>query len=186
MSETPSLRERNRHRTHEAIVEAAADVMRRSGQADFSMPAVAEESGVSLRTVYRYFPTRQELITELAQLVDQAQAGSLPSVDGLADWLKNAWQNLLAEEALIRAQHDGVAGAEIRRARVPLHRAVTEQLLEIERPDLAPQRRADLADIVLLMTSSTALFEFVDVLDVDVDRAARLSASVVAMMIRQA
>lgn len=184
MTEAPSLRERNRRQTHAAIVEAAGQVLRETGEADFSMPAVAVQSGVSLRTVYRYFPTRQDLIAELAELVDQAQAGPLPTLDELPTWLANAWRNLLAEEALIRAQHSGEAGIEIRRARIPLHRAVTEQLLAAERPDLTAVDRADLVEIALLVTSSTALFEFVDVLQVDVDRAAELAASVVVTMVR--
>src|SRR3954468_9860015 len=50
--------------THEAILDALVRVMAR-GVADLSMPAVARESGVSLRTVYRHFPTKRDLLAAL-------------------------------------------------------------------------------------------------------------------------
>lgn len=183
MSDTtrrPSIRETNRRRTHEQIVDAATEIVREQGHAGFSMPQVAGAAGTSLRTLYRYFPTRQDLVDALAGVADQVTVGPLPAgAGGLEPWLCAAWKNLLAEEALIRAQHVGPGGAEIRRARVPTHRAVTAAFVETERPDLSAQERDDIVDIALLVTSSTALFEFIDVLDVDSERGARLAATVV-------
>lgn len=183
--EQRSLRERNRERTTDRIVTATADLVRQQGHTGFSMPQVAEASGVALRTLYRYFPTRQALVDALATVADQTAAIGVPTgLDDLERWLTEAWRNLLAEEALIRAQHIGPSGAEIRRSRSRLHRSITMQLFETVRPDLDATARDELASLAMLLTSSTALLEFVDVLGVEVEDASRMAANAVATLVR--
>lgn len=48
--------------TRNAIVEALAAQVYEESLADFSVPKVARRAGVSTRTVYRYFPTRDDLL----------------------------------------------------------------------------------------------------------------------------
>jgi len=67
----PTLRER----VKAAILEAAAEVLAARGE-QASMSDVAAAAGVARATVYRYFPSRQVLLDELAQLaVEDAAAG---------------------------------------------------------------------------------------------------------------
>ena len=181
------VREDNRRRTTERIVEVAGDLVRSTGRADFTMPQVAAAADVGLRTLYRYFPTRDDLVGRMALLADQVQASPPPAtVDEIEPWLVRAWRNLLADGALLRAQHRSEAGLELRRRRQRHHRAATETVVDALAPALDAGRRADVVDVVLLVCSSTALFEYVDVIDVDVDRAARLSAEVVRSMLSPA
>ena len=56
-----------RQRVAEAIVAAAAGLFARAGT-NVSMADVAAEAGVARATVYRYFPTRQALLDELASV----------------------------------------------------------------------------------------------------------------------
>jgi AcrR family transcriptional regulator len=57
-----SLREQHAALTRERILSAVAELLE-SGQADdLTVPSVAAASGVSLRTVYRYYPTREKLL----------------------------------------------------------------------------------------------------------------------------
>ena len=58
----PSLRERRRQETAEQIVDAVLALMAESGVDALTMDAVADRVGVSLRTVYRYFPDRTSLL----------------------------------------------------------------------------------------------------------------------------
>lgn len=51
--------------TRTTILDALVRVIAR-GVAELSMPAVAQEAGVSLRTVYRHFPTKRDLLSGLA------------------------------------------------------------------------------------------------------------------------
>jgi AcrR family transcriptional regulator len=67
---TPSATEstfRGRHRdlTRRLIVDAFTRVALRDGMSEFSMQAVAEEAECSLRTLYRYFPSREALLSGL-------------------------------------------------------------------------------------------------------------------------
>ena len=102
----PTLRDENRRLLRERVVEAAADLARESGDLSFTMPDVAERSGVALRTLYRHFPKRDDVVAALASVADQAVALTPPtSLDDLEPWLVTAWTNLMAEEALLRAQH---------------------------------------------------------------------------------
>jgi AcrR family transcriptional regulator len=59
----PSLRERRRQETAGLILDAVLDLMAEAGIDGLTMDAVAERVGVSLRTVYRYFPDRPSLLT---------------------------------------------------------------------------------------------------------------------------
>src|SRR5215213_2012878 len=56
-----SLRERKKADTHDAIRRAAADLFVARGYEATTMEAVAEAANVSVRTVFRYFPTKEDL-----------------------------------------------------------------------------------------------------------------------------
>ncbi|BCH26168.1 putative transcriptional regulator, TetR family protein [Mesorhizobium sp. L-8-10] len=78
--------------TVEAIVEAAARVLEAGGLAAFNTNAVAEKAGVSVGSLYQYFPAKEALLAELirrkrAELMTmierekaQARGRDLPSV----------------------------------------------------------------------------------------------------------
>jgi AcrR family transcriptional regulator len=57
-----ALRESHAEQTRESILAAAADEMAERGPQAFAVPSVAARCGVALRTVYRHFPTRDELL----------------------------------------------------------------------------------------------------------------------------
>jgi AcrR family transcriptional regulator len=177
-------RNRSSPSTRDRILDAVVALMRARGDAVFTIPEVAAASGVSLRTLYRYFPTRQHVVDAVVTVADQAAASSLPAaafeLSDLRAWLEQAWGNLLEQEAFIRAQHSSPNGAAIRRARIPFFRDVTRTLLEREAPDLDPASVDDIVDTTLLLVSSSALFELLDVLEIPLERAARLAADAVA------
>jgi len=57
-----SLREQHAELTRERILSAVAELLERDGAGELTVPDVAAASGVSLRTVYRYYPTREKLL----------------------------------------------------------------------------------------------------------------------------
>ncbi len=66
-----TLRERQTELTRSAIIDAAADLI--FGEADihdFTMKQVADRAGVSHRTVYRHFASREELINAVGRSLD--------------------------------------------------------------------------------------------------------------------
>lgn len=181
----PSLREDNKARTRRRILDALVALVTERGTLDFTVAEVADRAEVPLRTLYRYFPRRQDLVDGLAAEADQVAAITLPDDrDGYEDWLVAAWGNLIAHEVFIRAQHQGDAGVEVRRARIPFYRAVVGELLERDAPQMTQERRDDLIEACLLLSSSAALFEMTDVLGLTPERAARIAARSIVTLLR--
>ena len=63
----PNLIKRRHSETRARIAEAAVSLFLEHGFADTTMEDVASESGVSRRTVYRHFPSKDELVFEQPQ-----------------------------------------------------------------------------------------------------------------------
>jgi AcrR family transcriptional regulator len=53
------------------IFKSLVQVMARNGIAELSIPLIAREAGVSIPSVYRYFPTKRDLITALDEYAHQ-------------------------------------------------------------------------------------------------------------------
>lgn len=60
----PSLAERRRRTTRDEIAHAAIDLFTERGFDNVSMAAVADAAGISRRTLYRYFATKDDLVFE--------------------------------------------------------------------------------------------------------------------------
>jgi AcrR family transcriptional regulator len=75
-----SLREQQQELTRELIFQAIVDVVLEEGVQAFTVQRVAERAGVSARTVYRHFPTRQALLDAIGDwsAEQNAQHGLAP------------------------------------------------------------------------------------------------------------
>ena len=65
----PGLRERKKARTRQAIADAAARLFAERGYQRVAVSDVAREAEVSDQTVYNYFQTKEQLVTDRDQLV---------------------------------------------------------------------------------------------------------------------
>lgn len=74
--------------TRRAILDAFAAEITESGMLDFSIQAVADRAGVTHRTVYNYFPTREDLNDAFAEHVEEALAAHAkePARTDVASW----------------------------------------------------------------------------------------------------
>ncbi|MBP2703943.1 TetR/AcrR family transcriptional regulator [Microbispora sp. RL4-1S] len=79
---------------HERVLEAAARAFAQEG-ADTSLKAIAKNAGVGIGTLYRRFPTREDLIEatyrrETERLAESAGEllGRLPPEDALRQWME--------------------------------------------------------------------------------------------------
>jgi AcrR family transcriptional regulator len=70
--------EQRRARAREAIVRAATELVARGGYREAQVAAVARRAGVATGTVYRHFPSKADLLTEVFR------AGSQREVDAVA------------------------------------------------------------------------------------------------------
>jgi AcrR family transcriptional regulator len=57
-----SLRDEHAAAARVRILSAVAELIERGEPEELTMPEVAAASGISLRTIYRYYPTREELL----------------------------------------------------------------------------------------------------------------------------
>ena len=65
-----------RQRTRRAILEAMVDVIMETDGIGFSVQAVADRAGVTHRTIYNHFPTREALCDAFSDYVDELLAES--------------------------------------------------------------------------------------------------------------
>ncbi len=68
---TPGLRERKKARTRRAIADAAARLFAERGYEQVAVSDVARAAEVSEQTVYNYFRTKEQLVTDRDQEVQQ-------------------------------------------------------------------------------------------------------------------
>lgn len=91
------LGQRRRSQTRHEIAAAALELFARDGYDAVGLDAVAEESGVSLRTLYRYFPTKDEL---LSPIVAEGTAGladrlaERPADESLVEAVEGAFEQM--------------------------------------------------------------------------------------------
>ncbi|MGW0799932.1 TetR/AcrR family transcriptional regulator [Streptomyces sp. NPDC002692] len=86
VDEKPGLRERKKQRTHAAISDAAIALFLEHGFQQVSVAQVAEAAEVSKRTVFAYFPAKEDLVvhrladheTEIARVVRARPSGTDP------------------------------------------------------------------------------------------------------------
>jgi len=65
-----------------AIVRAARDLVEQAGFRDAQMAAIAERAGVALATLYRYFPSKVELMIEVVDFVSQRELAIAAAAGG--------------------------------------------------------------------------------------------------------
>src|ERR1700677_677891 len=86
MTTEPGLRERKKQRTHPAISDAAIALFLERGYENVSITQIAEAAEVSRRTLFAYFPTKEDLVvhrmadheTEAARVVRARPADVAP------------------------------------------------------------------------------------------------------------
>jgi len=173
------LRDEQTSLTRDRIIRAVAELAATAHPTAFSVPAVAELAGVSVRTVYRYFPTKEDLLDALSELGGRAATHLLDegpvSMDEYLDHLPQLWRDLLANRAVVQSQHQSPIGRESRARRTGLRRGKVDEAVRAAHPDLTDAERERLVHGVLLVGSSVALFELVDNLGLDIDDASDLA-----------
>ena len=91
---------RHTEATRNAIVGAAVDLFLERRSDGFSVQDVADRAGLTHRTVYRYFPTRQELIGATAQdLASRIAELPFSEVSTVAEWMNALGAHLARTEA---------------------------------------------------------------------------------------
>ena len=91
-----SLRERQKRLARESILQAAADEIAERGIGEFSLQDVAARAGVSVRTLYNYFESRDVLLVALSEwsdrmAIERGGARDIPELNELPEKVARMW-----------------------------------------------------------------------------------------------
>ena len=188
-STTEGLRRQQLEGTRQRIVAATVEVMARDGAAALSFPAVAEEAGVSLRTVYRHFPNKEALLQAAVQVGSDVAGDRYPEHfggDELRRFLPRFWAEIESQRDLLAVQLATPSGVAARQQRIRARREDLRRRLRRELPGVPAPDRARLADLLTVLIGSSLLFDLVDHLEVDLDDAAALAAYAIESVVERA
>ena len=100
------------------------------------MPAVARRAGISVRTLYRYFPSRDDLRRTASGWLERALASRLAGreldLSNIQQFLRHLWRDFAKELPAVRVQHGTPEGRAMRVERLPAARAEAARALPVE------------------------------------------------------
>jgi AcrR family transcriptional regulator len=155
-SYTSPLRERQSEQTREAILEAIAAELAENGLQELHIPAVARRAGVSIRTVYRYFPTRDALLDAAEEWIDRSigSADFSRPIDEFPSMTEDVFRQFDANETMMLAHWATSLGRDVReRGRKRRQQAYREALRDITSNLSRTEARAAHAVISYLLSS---------------------------------
>lgn len=178
----PSLRDQQRQVARTRILDAAAEEVLDRGLPGFGIPGVAERAGVSLRTVYNHFPTKDAVLEGLvAELDRRADALGAVDVERRLDHMAAAvrrnfavWDQLgtlpVAANAVRMewSRRRGVIG--VQSSNTEMTRALADAVREVS-PDLDQQQLAAVTAVLRVVVSSDTWHRLTQEFGLDGDRA---------------
>lgn len=164
-----SLRQQHTEHTRSLIMHALAEIISQQGVQRFTVQEVADRAGISHRTVYRYFPTREALLEELAkwldqQLRDQGAPGTPSSLEELIEVAPFIYQLFDEYEVLVRALAITYTAPQIRLRPREERSEVLERILRDAVPDASDQQLGWLFAVTRILYSNHAWIFFHDYL----------------------
>ncbi|PRX58484.1 TetR family transcriptional regulator [Nonomuraea fuscirosea] len=149
-----SVRTRSQHQRRKRIVQAAAALASRGGVEAMQMRTVAERAGVALGTLYRYFPSKMDLVVAvvgeeidlLESSIERRPPGAATPSSRAVDVLMRATRGLMREPELADALIRSLIMAEVQ---TPFGDRMTGLLLRVSADGLsleeASEEQTDLA-----------------------------------------
>ena len=180
---TSPLRERQMKETREAIFRAATEQLADGGLAEFHIPRLAEAARVSVRTVYRHFPTKDALLEAFAEWLDDQVGSTLSSwvgLDELLDGVETVYAGFDDNEDVLRSHWATPHGRAIREKGRVRRLATLRSIIHEAFPHLSPVEQRHVTAMISLLHSSRTWQAFKDDFGMD----GRESGKVVAWAIR--
>jgi len=158
--------------TRGRILDAARDLIIEQHPAALTVAKIAAAAGVSARTIYRYFLTKEELIGAVAERPTEGVPGlTVPERwNEVRGALRVVWRFFADDMNVLRSERLIPGGVELRRARLVTARPAFDKVLADAGVPEGPERAA-LVEIVIHLTSSTTLLELIDRHGLTVDAA---------------
>ena len=131
------LRSRQKEQTRDLILDAVDAILRGAPLSEVTIAAVARQADVTERTIYRHFPTREDLLDAVWRRALHAVTGGqdrqLETIDQILDLTRAAYRTFDANEGIVRALIAAPEGVDASRqpeeARLAMLRAAYADLL---------------------------------------------------------
>ena len=186
------LREERATQTRERILDGLVKVMAKNGIAKLSIPLVASEAGVSIPSVYRYFPTKRDLVAALDEYAhgkgspDFSQFPPLETPDDIANLIPITFQRREAIEPTLSAAMSSRLGYAIRRPEFKQRAKYLSKGLRPAAKNLTRKEADWLTDIVLILNTHACVRAFKDYLGLNTQEAAKRVAWAIRTLARGA
>ncbi|MBB5510411.1 TetR/AcrR family transcriptional regulator [Paraburkholderia atlantica] len=186
--DAPSLRDRHKAKTRDAILCAVARCLEAGGLADVSFAQIAREAGVSESTAFRYYPSKDALLEAFWQWAPQAiSRHEFPSTFAeLEARLVPDFARFDEREALIRGMLASPLGRQSRRGANVARQNAFYDLVDREVGPMPPAEREQLCAVVQLLYSATAWASFKDYWEMDGRQAAAASTHAIRVLLDDA
>lgn len=170
------LRKEQTQRTREQILAGLVRTMAR-GITEVSIPAVAEEAGVSVPTVYRYFRTKRDLIEALGGYLVQkvgfnTSAAPPGNPEALMVGVKQLFINYEGLDEIIRAAAISELSFALRKEGLPTRLKMIEEALSPVKEQYSEADWLHLCRVVLILSSTSTIRAFKDYLNLSGEEAA--------------
>ena len=174
------LRVEQMEQTRLRILDALTDLVADPTTGEVTIPLVAQRARVSLRTVYRHFPTREALFDAWAEWVDENLKIHLHSypdkADRLPEFARELYRSYDESEPLIKAMLNSKAARAVReRTRRRRQRAFERAMSELT-DELEPKERLRAIAVLYLLVSAPAWQAMRDQWGLDGDEAGKAAA----------
>src|SRR5215213_819231 len=181
------LRDEQKQRTHERILEAAAEQLLEDGIEELSLPRAAKRARVSVPTVYRHFPTEEALMRELTEWVGRRiNVDEVPeNVDEFTEWVPRLFAHWDENEALIRARLLSAVHRQIHREAGHRKDEAIEKAMEDVTAHLDPLDARRACALVRLLVSGAAWEMMRDSWDLTGEEAGEALAWAISVLIAE-
>ena len=158
------LREHQAERTRELILDAATQQLSDGGIQELNIPRIARRAGISIRTVYRHFPTREVLLDDLSRWLEEKVVAVPPakSIEDLQSGPLRTFPAFDENEALLRAHWITGPGREVRSRGRQRRLANYRRLLDDASKNLSPAEQREVLTVIAFLLSSRTWQVFKD------------------------
>jgi AcrR family transcriptional regulator len=169
----------------ERLVAAAVALLRAADPEALTLARVAAAAGMSERTLYRHFGSRDELLAEVwARVNRELPAPPAPhSAAELAEHPRALFPRFDADEALVRAVVHTRQGRELRQATQRSRRARIRRAVREARPELDDRGLTRMCAVVQLLGSAAAWSAMRDDWGLDGEQAGVAAAEAIARLL---
>ena len=179
------LRQQYAAQTRDRILDAAIAGLKEGELEELTIARVAKDAGVTERTIYRHFQTREDLLKAVWPRM-QARigvSGYPQDVEALLAAPGRLYPRFDAEAGAVRASMYSQAGREIRMSANPARHQAMQACVAEALPKLDEQARRRRAAVIQMIGSSHGWACFKDYWGMDTEEAARAAREAIAILL---